>query len=292
MSYQFDGRDRAARRKAEIARGLAVEGRWEEAIQANREILENFPRDVEAMNRIGKALTELGRFDEALETFQAALSLEPQNAIAQRNASRLEQTIAFGMTEQAAPASAIPAAEVKSGIFIEEVGKTYVTDLVRPGPDILFTGVAPADEVKLVIQGNEVEVHDRDGRRLGQLEPRIARRLVQLAESGNRFKAYVVALTGNTVRVILREVFRNPEARSRISFPRQATIAAPRPYLRETRLTRELEPDVLYDLEEEDEELEEELEEGEEGAEEEAEEEDEFAAENESEEEENHGIRG
>ncbi|HEU5424423.1 MAG TPA: tetratricopeptide repeat protein [Nitrolancea sp.] len=289
MAYQFDGRDRAARRKAEVARTHAVKGNWDEAIQTNSEILQTFPRDVEAMNRLGKALIELQRFDEALEAFQTALKIEPQNAIAQRNATRLEQTIAAGMTENAPPASAVPAAEVKSGIFIEEVGKTYVTDLVRPNPDLLFTGIAPADEVELHVQGREVEIRDREGRRLGQLEPRIALRTAQMIESGNRFKAFVVALTGNTVRVILREVFRNPTARLRVSFPRQATIAAPRPYLRETRLTHELEPDVLYDLEEEDEELEEELEE-EEGAEEGAEEEDDFEAERDHEEEEEHGI--
>lgn len=289
MSYQLDGRDRVARRKAEVARGLAVEGRWDEAVEANREILQSAPRDVEAMNRLGKALVELGRHQEALETYQGALKIEPQNAIAQRNAERLEQTIASNMSENAAPASAIPAADVRSGIFIEEVGKTYVTDLVRPSINVLFTGVAPADEVELHIEGNEVEVRDREGRRLGQLEPRIARRMVQMVESGNRFRGYVVALTGNTVRVILREVFRNPAARLRVSFPRQATIAAPRPYLRETRLTRELEPDVLYDLEE-DEDLEEELEDEEDGAEDEAEEEDEFINESVTEEEEDRGI--
>ncbi|HET7034088.1 MAG TPA: tetratricopeptide repeat protein [Thermomicrobiaceae bacterium] len=288
MAYQFDGRDRAARRKAEVARIQAVQGRWDEAIQTNREILESFPRDVEAMNRLGKALIAQHRFDEALEAFQNALKIEPQNAISQRNATRLEQTIAAGMTENAPPPSAIPAAEVTSAMFVEEVGKTYVTDLVRPNPDLLFTGIAPADEVELHVQGREVEIRDREGRRLGQLEPRIALRTAQMVESGNRFRAFVVALTGNTIRVILREVFRNPEARWRVSFPRQATIAAPRPYLRETRLNRELEPDVLYDLEEEEDELEEELEEDE-GAEEEAEE-DEFEAEHETVEEEDHGI--
>jgi hypothetical protein len=54
-----EGRDRTARRQAEQARALAVAGRWEDAAQLNREILQNFPRDIDALNRLGKALTEL-----------------------------------------------------------------------------------------------------------------------------------------------------------------------------------------------------------------------------------------
>jgi len=40
---------------------LAVEGRWEEAVDLNRYIIENFGADEGAQNRLGKALTELGR---------------------------------------------------------------------------------------------------------------------------------------------------------------------------------------------------------------------------------------
>lgn len=250
-------------------------GRWEDAAQLNREILQNFPRDIDALNRLGKALTELGQYDEALETYRTALAVEPQSGIAQRNVGKLEQLA------EAVASGAVPmqpqrpeARPIEAGVFVEEVGKTYLTDLVRPSSNVLFTGISPADEVDLRVEGNEVLVFDQHDQRLGQLEPRIARRMVKMVEGGNRFKAYVVALTGDTVRVILREVFRNPEARWRISFPRQATIAAPRPYLRETNLT-ELVPDVLYDLDEEEEELEEEGEDAEASGED-AEEEEEF----------------
>lgn len=277
MASQLDGRSRAARRQADQARQLAVEGRWPEAAQLNREILTSFPRDVDALQRLGKALTELGQYDEALETYGVALGIEPQNPIAQRNVHKLEQLRAAVAAGSEAPARGrdepVP---LDAGVFVEEVGKTYITDLVRPVGDLLLTGVAPADELTLDITGHEVFVQDRDGQRLGQLEPKIARRLAEMTELGNRFTAYVVALTGNTIRIILREVYRNPDALMRISFPRQATIAAPRPYLRESRLT-ELEPDVLYDLEE-DEELEEEAEETE-AAGEEAEEEEPYVEE-------------
>ena len=221
-------------------------GDWPRAIDLNRTILEQSPRDVDAWNRLGKAQTELGSLEEALDAYRAALTIDPGNVIAQRNVERLET----------APTSAAPesgSAPLRAGVFVEEVGKTYVTDLIRPAASDVLARVAPADEVGLVASGGQVEVHDRDGRRLGQLEPRIAQRLIKLQGDGNRYQAYVVAMTGNTVRVILREMFHNPEAPELTSFPRQAKIAAPRPYLRETgRLARDLEPGLLLDSDEEE----------------------------------------
>jgi hypothetical protein len=56
----------------------------------------------------------------------------------------------------------------------------------------------------------------------------------------------VVALTGMTTRIILREVYHDPDSPFPVAFQRQSTVAAPRPYLRDTRrMARELEPDLL-----------------------------------------------
>ncbi len=251
------------RHQIERARRLAVAREWDEAVEVNRQILEQSPRDVEALNRLGKALMELGRFAEALEEYRRALEIDPTNSIAQRNASRLEEIIGT-VGEAARPEEVAEGApEVRSSVFIQETGKTYVTDLERPGEPAVLAKLGPGDEVDLRIQDQQVEVYTLAGERLGELEPRIAQRLIHLVSLGNRYRAYVVQLSGYTVRIILREVYRNPEAPEPISFPRQAKIAAPRPYLRETsRLGRELEPEMLIDEEEEEEEeLEEELEE-------------------------------
>lgn len=245
------------RRQADEALRLAVQGEWEQAAEANRRILQVSSRDVDAYNRLGKALMELGRFAEAREAYQAATELDPGNAIARRNLMRLEQATASEAAAVEAPPPA-PAA-VRARVFIEEVGKTYVTDLTRPATFEALSRIAPADEVELRPVGNQVEVLTLDGVLLGQLEPRIAQRLIRLLQMGNRYQAFVVALTGNTVRVILREVFRNPAATEPASFPRQAKIAAPRPYLRDTgRLAREMGQDLLLDSDDEDEDTDEE----------------------------------
>ncbi|HEX3721409.1 MAG TPA: hypothetical protein VHV31_01380, partial [Nitrolancea sp.] len=82
-----------------------------------------------------------------------------------------------------------------------------------------------------------------------------------LMQSGNRFKAYVVALTGVTARIILREIYHDPDSSFPVAFQRQATVAAPRPYLRDTRrMARELEADLLLDDDDDDDDEEEDVE--------------------------------
>ena len=55
--------------------GLAIQGRWQEAMERNQEIVKFFSDDVNAYNRLGKALMELGRYAEARDAFSQGLDL-------------------------------------------------------------------------------------------------------------------------------------------------------------------------------------------------------------------------
>jgi Flp pilus assembly protein TadD len=68
---------------------LALMGRWDEAVQANLRILEIFPDDVRARNRLGKAYSELGRHDEAATAYEQSLQRQPSNSIARKNLAEL-----------------------------------------------------------------------------------------------------------------------------------------------------------------------------------------------------------
>ena len=70
-------RAQGKRRLVERALELASEGRWEEAEQVNRNVLTRFPRDFEAMNRLGKALAEQHRYSEARDVYQGVMEIEP-----------------------------------------------------------------------------------------------------------------------------------------------------------------------------------------------------------------------
>ncbi|MGH2583366.1 MAG: tetratricopeptide repeat protein, partial [Dehalococcoidia bacterium] len=90
MTYQTDDRARMRRQLADQAIKLAMESRWDEAAQINRQVLAIDPRNVDAYNRLGKALTELGRYGEARASYSRTLELDAANSIAKKNLSRLQ----------------------------------------------------------------------------------------------------------------------------------------------------------------------------------------------------------
>src|SRR2546427_13225060 len=88
MVFQTEDRARAKKQHAEQAIQLALQGQWTEAAQLNREIVESFPTDVDAFNRLAKAMTELGRYGEARGPHTKALEIDQLNSIARKNLPR------------------------------------------------------------------------------------------------------------------------------------------------------------------------------------------------------------
>jgi len=83
--------ERKGKQLAKKAIALAIEGRWEEATHANRDIIRMFPTDIDAPKRLGKALIELQRYISAKEAYSRALEIDPQDTIAQKNLKELLQ---------------------------------------------------------------------------------------------------------------------------------------------------------------------------------------------------------
>src|SRR6476620_5464292 len=89
-AYSIEEQSKRKRLQLQQAQQLAANGEWSEAVELNREILAAAPNDVQALNRLGKALSELGRYGEAYASYSKAGELDPTNQIAQRNILRLE----------------------------------------------------------------------------------------------------------------------------------------------------------------------------------------------------------
>lgn len=188
------------------------------------------------------------KYKSAYEAYQTAAAIDPANVIAQRNISRIEplKNADEEDTAEHRPHSA------RLGIFIEEVGKTYVDDLVNVADATVLTELSSGDLVSLKVDGDEVHVVDHSDRYIGQFEPRIARRIIELLGAGNQYEVYVTSSTGQSVRVIVRETLKVDSMGNRLSFPRQGKVAIPRAYVRDTRLFRD-EPDLLLGDDEDDE---------------------------------------
>jgi tetratricopeptide (TPR) repeat protein len=90
MKYQQgEEHSKLGQQLSEEAVELAIRGQWEEAVVVNKDIIERFPGDVSAYNRLGKAEWELGDISGAIEAYSKALQIEPTNSIAKKNIARL-----------------------------------------------------------------------------------------------------------------------------------------------------------------------------------------------------------
>jgi hypothetical protein len=237
--YQSEDRRRLLRLRSDKAIQLAMQSRWEEAADFNRQILELFPQDVDTLNRLGKALLELGRYADSLGSYREAVRLDPTSTIAQKNIQRLTKLV----EEEQAPV--LPPTPLDPKLFIEESGRTIVTTLLDVAPAETLASLNPGDPLTLKVDGNRVSVLDPNGETVGTVEPKLAQRVSRLVGMGNRYSAAVTSVEEQSIRVILRETHRDPSMGNRPSFPTMVTDAG-RPYTR----------DILrYQVDEEDDDL-------------------------------------
>lgn len=193
---------------------LALKGEWERATEVNRAILELFADDVEAMNRLGKAYMELGKYDDARDVLGNVARITPYNNIAKKNLARLESLGRSPTgTKQGRKAGSVP------HMFIEESGKSGTTVLRKTAPSETIARIAPNDPANLVVGNSNLNVYSRDGEYLGQVEPKLGQRLVRLMCGGNEYDAAIVSVNQLGMSVIIRETYRHSSLQNVCSFP-------------------------------------------------------------------------
>src|SRR4030043_707293 len=89
MPDRGEDKARLRRKASQEAIALAMQSRWQEAITVNQSIIDLFPTDIDAYNRLGRAYTELGEFAKAKDAYSRTIELDPYNSIAKRNLQRL-----------------------------------------------------------------------------------------------------------------------------------------------------------------------------------------------------------
>ncbi|HEY5641102.1 MAG TPA: tetratricopeptide repeat protein, partial [Dehalococcoidia bacterium] len=206
MVFQAEDRTRAKKHQAGLAIQMALQGQWEQAVDLNQSILDSFPADVDACNRLGKALTELGRFADARDSYMKAVEIDPLNLIARKNLSRLAT-----LSKTAPKKKGKKAANQKLSpeMFIEETGKTTITELAQPNMDIA-NQLTAGDLVNLARdkKGN-LFVQTIAGEQFGDVEVRLGQRLIKLMDGGNQYVAAISSLHEDGVKIFVRETMQS-----------------------------------------------------------------------------------
>ncbi|MDQ4044139.1 MAG: hypothetical protein M3173_01625 [Chloroflexota bacterium] len=216
---QHPGKQPTKRQMIEQARDIALAGDWEQALEINTSFLQRFPNDAEALNRKGRALLELGRLQEAWDAYSEALAADPANMIARRNLQRLEMLVNTDVSDRISDQRI---GSPRAGVFIEEVGKTWVDELINTAEEAILATVSPGEQLTLDVENGRIVVSSRTGERLGELEQRISRRLEELIAGGNQYEIYALGMSGHSLRIIIRESYQDPSMEGQPGLPRQS----------------------------------------------------------------------
>ncbi len=230
MSY-FKAESVAPKKRLEKeAVSLAMQGKWLEAVEKNKTILDAFPKDVDACNRLGRALTEMGNYAEAKEAYRKALGLDPHNSISKKNLTRLS------LINEAT--SRPNAGRVAPQVFVGETGKVGLVNLVNLAPKAVLAKVAPGDEVILKVKGLLSIAETPQGEYLGDVDPGHGPRLAKLMSGGNRYAVAVTSVDDIGIKLIVKEVYQDPAQEGKPSFPPKESDGF-RAYVREGLVRRE-----------------------------------------------------
>ena len=230
MPDREEDKARLRRRASQEAIVLAMQNRWQEAVTVKQSIIESFPTDIDACNRLGRAYMELGEFARAKEAYGRALELDPDNVIAQKNLRRLSLLPEF----QKMPVKE-ERRDITPNLFIGEMGKAGVVNLQDLAPQEVLAKVASGNRVYLKVRGQQLIVEDAHGEYLGQVEPQHGFRLAKLMEGGNEYAAAIVSLDNDRAKVAIRETFQHPSQIGRPSFPVKA-VEGFYPHVKDTLL--------------------------------------------------------
>ena len=239
QTQSAEEKERLKKQWTDLAIQQALASQWEEAVITNKSILNLFPHEANAYNRLGKAFSELGQYAEARQAYSQTLKYSPNNTIAKKNLERLSLL-------QEEPVQIHTGAErIDPRLFIEETGKTGTTELFNIAPTSVLAKVGVGDKVQLHVSGHTLLVRNAAGEDIGQIEPRLANRLINFMEGGNRYAAAILAMENGQVRLIIREEYQHPSMFGKVSFPSQGGGDMIRAYIKDSILR--------YDRDEEEE---------------------------------------
>ncbi|MBI2326609.1 tetratricopeptide repeat protein [Candidatus Collierbacteria bacterium] len=190
--------DRTNQTPERLAIIATLQGRWEDAIGANLEILVSSPHDAAALNRLGIAYLKTKQTVNAKKAFQKVLSLDSFNSIAKTNLKKLSPKFSNDYDNTSLLSN-------HTFSFIEEPGKSKVIPLANLGePNIiatLFTGL----EVELKIAARKVKVTTKD-KYIGSLPDDISIHLIRLIKAGYKYQTLIKSADTDSVQVYIKEI--------------------------------------------------------------------------------------
>lgn len=189
---------------------VALKSDWKEAIKVNLKILKINPKDVDALNRLSRSYYELGDLTKAKKTSINVLKIDPNNSIATKSIKKYKQGLLTRNNKQ----------NLDPTVFIEETGKTKLTNLINVGSTHICACLCSGDEVFLMTHTHKVTLNNSEGKYIGKLPDDLSAKLRKFVKGGNIYKAYIKSVEGKNIKILIKEISRSKEFGNVQSFPR------------------------------------------------------------------------
>lgn len=175
----------------------SLSGNWKVVTDLCNKFLLEEPQNIEMLNRLAYAYLALGKAKEAKATYQKVLKIDKLNIIANKNLKRLGEQNSRKITENTYA--------IDSTMFLEEVGKTKVVELINTAPVRLLKDLRVGQPLTLQIKRLKIFVLDASGEFIGMLSDNISKRLIKFIKGGNVYSAYTRAITEKKVMIFIKE---------------------------------------------------------------------------------------
>lgn len=189
----------------------ALSGDWEAAVELNLEILATSPENITALNRLGRAYTELGQKEAAKDAYSQVLKIDKYDTIASKNLKLLPHQ-----------KNNMASVELASEDFIESPGITKSTGLIKVASRDILLSLVCKQKLKLVPRTRLISIVTLDKICIGYLPDDLSLRLQSLIKSGYSYTACLKGASDNTSTIFIREEKRPKRPSAGPSFSRSS----------------------------------------------------------------------
>lgn len=183
-----------------LAISAALTARWDDAIQANLEILAKDPENTAALNRIGIAYLKTKQPGNAKKAFTKVLSLDQFNTIAKTNLKKASPKFSRDYDNTTILSN-------HTFSFIEEPGKSKVISLANIGEPSTAAKLYTGMEVELKIAARKVKVVTLDKHQyIGSLPDDISSHLIRLIKAGYKYQTLIKSVDTTNIQVFIKEI--------------------------------------------------------------------------------------
>jgi tetratricopeptide (TPR) repeat protein len=181
----------------------ALNQNWSKAIEINKKILKDTPKNIAALNRLGRAFWEAGQIEKANKTYKKVIKIDLFNPIANKNLKRLTQA-------KKGVGKNLKNDFTHSGkVFLEEPGKTKLVRLTRLNSPNVLSELDSGDPVFFLVKKRFVSILDTNKNYLGSIPEDLSQRLIKFIKGGNQYQGFVRSVERQKLEIFIREVSRS-----------------------------------------------------------------------------------